>query len=343
MSRKEFDVNRSWIKFILSVCLLNALILTAFLTSTPSKSPAATWLTYGYQLKYKLAPITEKKALATLHLGSSKLSKSQCVACHGTMLDSSVSLHRIHLTSELLPGLACHDCHARIDLTPRGNTVVVKWVDEGFCKKCHSKFPGLDPGSPMKPEFFKEDCTTCHSGSHTFRHEQPYLSQIIAPRECPGCHGGRVLPWTPLHELPNWLRTHGPEALRVGKQSCFKCHDFGLKFCDNCHKTKPPSHLPRDQWLVTHPARAQADTRVCFTCHVAAFCKTCHVNHAANWRSDHPAYVLAHGSTTCLKCHSQTFCSSCHASGPSAASGVATPGIATPSTAASATATSSTP
>ena len=317
MAKKPFDVNKSWLKLFASVMLLNLLIFAAFLTSTPSKSPASTWATYGYQLRFKVAPITDKAQLAALHLGSANLSKAECVACHGTMLDSSVTLHRIHLTSELLPGLVCHDCHQRIDLTqPRnGNTVVVKWVNEGFCKKCHSAFPGLRPGSPMKPENFKEDCTTCHSGQHTFRHEQPYLSQIIAPKECPGCHGGRVLPWTPLHEQANWLQTHGPEALRVGTQSCFKCHDFGLKFCDNCHKVRPPSHSPRDEWLVNHPARAQADTRVCFTCHQASFCKKCHVNHQPNWVRDHPATVKAGGSTRCMQCHSQSFCSSCHASG----------------------------
>ena len=340
-AKKPFDVNKSWVKFILAVILLNVLIVTALLTSTPTTSPASTWMTYGFQLQYKFKPVTGKPELAALHLQSGSMPKAQCVACHGTMLDSSVSLHRIHLSSELLPGLQCHDCHAKIDLSPRGNTVVVRWVDESFCKKCHSKFPGLNPGSPMKPENFKEDCTTCHSGQHTFRHDQPYLSQIIAPKECPGCHGGRILPWTPLHERANWLQTHGPEALLVGKTSCYKCHDFGLKFCDTCHKLRPPSHTPRDQWLINHPAKAQADTRACFTCHQASFCKTCHVNHQPNWLADHPAYVRAGGSAKCLQCHSQTFCSSCHAtgsaSGSSAGAVPATPPSATPSATAATT------
>jgi len=325
MAAKRFDVNKSWMKLIGAVVLLDALILAALLTSTPSKSPASTWLTFGYQLRYKVAPVTDKKQLYALHLESSKLPKAQCVACHGTMLNSSVSLHRIHLTSELLPGLACHDCHQRIDLTPRSNTVYISWVNVTFCKKCHSRFPGLNPGSPMKPEFFEEDCTTCHSGNNTPAHAQPYLTQIIAPSECKGCHGGRVLPWQPGHELPTWVQQHGPVALAVGKQTCFKCHDFGLKFCDNCHKILPPSHQPRDQWLVNHPARAQADTRVCFTCHVAAFCKKCHVNHQPNWLSAHPAYVQQNGSTRCMQCHSQSFCSSCHASSATQGSASTTP------------------
>jgi len=315
MARKPFDVNKSWIKLILAMVLLNCLILAAFLTSTPQTTPASEWLTLAFQARYKLAPVADKKQLYALHLDSGKEPKAQCVACHGTMLNSSVTLHRIHLTSDLLIGLACHDCHQRIDLTPRGDTVYISWVNVAFCKKCHSRFPGLNPGSPMQPNFFNEDCTTCHSGDHTPAHAQPYLTQIIAPSECKGCHGGRVLPWQPGHDLPTWLKIHGQTALTVGTQTCFKCHDFGLKFCDNCHKIKPPSHLPRDQWLVTHPASAQADTRVCFTCHQANFCKTCHINHQPNWLHDHPATVQASGSTQCMRCHSQSFCSSCHASG----------------------------
>jgi hypothetical protein len=310
--KKKFDVNRSWIKFILATLLLNALILTAFVTSTPEKSPAFTWLTYAYQLRFRVAPVKDPAKLAAMHLQSLSQPKPECVACHGSMLDSKVALHRIHLTSELLPGLACHDCHRAIDLSKRSNVTVVKWVDVGFCKKCHSRFPGLDPNSPMKPENFSEDCTTCHTGSHAFRHEQPYLSQIIAPRECPGCHGGRVLPWTPLHEQPDWLKNHGPEALRVGTKSCLNCHDFGFQFCDSCHATKPPSHLPREQWLANHPDAARADTRGCFTCHKATYCKTCHVNHVPDWRQKHPAFVRANGDSTCTKCHSETFCSYCH-------------------------------
>ena len=72
MTTKKFDVNKTWMKLIGAVILLNALILAAFLTSTPSQSPASTWLTYGYQLRYKLAPITDKKQLAALHLDSGR-------------------------------------------------------------------------------------------------------------------------------------------------------------------------------------------------------------------------------------------------------------------------------
>lgn len=315
--RTALDINKAWLKLILASVLLNALILTGFFTSTPEHSSAAAWSVAAYKIRYRVAPIKDPAQLSDVHLNSSTVSKSQCVACHGDQLGSQIVLHRIHMKSELLPGLACNDCHQRVDLTARDNVSVTRWVDVGFCKKCHSKFPGQSPDSPMTPTDFEVDCTTCHSGGHAVRHEPLYLSQIIAPTECKGCHGGRVLPWTPLHERSDWLKTHGAEALRDGTKNCFQCHDFGLRFCDTCHAIKPPMHLPADQWKVNHPDAARADTRACYTCHKINFCKKCHVGHDVGWRDLHASFVQKRGTASCEKCHSLSFCSYCH-SGSSA-------------------------
>lgn len=304
------------VKLILASVLLNVLILTAVFTSTPEHSSASMWATAAYKVKFKLGPIDptkERAELSQLHLDSANISKAECVACHGDEFGSRVVLHRIHLKSELLPGLACHDCHQRVDLTARDNVVVTRWVNVGVCKQCHSKFPGLEPGSAMTPTDFQVDCTTCHTGNNAFRHEPRYLSQIIAPTECKGCHGGRVLPWTPLHERSDWLQTHGREALSVGTKNCFQCHDFGLKFCDTCHAKKPPMHLPADVWKSNHPDAARADTRACYTCHRINFCKRCHVGHDAGWVEQHSTFVLSKGTSSCDRCHSLSFCSYCHA------------------------------
>jgi hypothetical protein len=321
VTKRELSINKSLIRLILASVLLNALILTAFLTSTPERSAASTLATAAYKIRFRLVPIDpvrNKAELAQLHLNSAGASKSQCVACHGDEFDSPIVLHRIHLKSELLPGLACHDCHQRVDLTARGNVAMTRWVDVGFCKKCHSKFSGMTPGSAMKPADYDIDCTTCHSGGNAFRHEPPYLSQVIAPTECRGCHGGRVLPWTAKHEGSDWLKTHGAEALSVGTENCFQCHDFGLKFCDTCHAVKPPTHLPADRWKTNHPDAARADTRACYTCHKINFCKKCHVGHDPGWRELHPAFVTSKGTSSCEKCHSLSFCSYCHTGSSSA-------------------------
>ncbi|HEY3318059.1 MAG TPA: hypothetical protein VGK50_06520 [Coriobacteriia bacterium] len=312
--RKKF-LHKQWIKVLLASLLLNTLILAGMLTSSPTVSPASTWMTAVDTAVYKVRPVSGGQALADLHARASQLSKEQCMACHGTMIASKFTIHRLHLTSELLPGLVCHDCHKKISLEKRSNTHVVRLVDVGVCKKCHSPFPGLQPTSPMKPADFKADCTTCHSGKHAYRHDQPYLSHVIAPRECAGCHGGRVLPWTAAHEKDDWVAKHGKIALVVGKSTCMKCHELGFAFCNDCHSKKPPSHQPREMWLLQHQTAAKSSTPSCFTCHKPDFCKKCHVNHTANWRNEHFKFVIKNGADACLNCHSATFCETCHVSG----------------------------
>lgn len=315
---RKFDIRKSWLKLLAAGLLLNGLIVAGMLTGTPRVSPASTWMIAFDKSAYAVRPVAGGD-LDQLHANASQLSKEQCMACHGTMVGSKVPLHRIHLANELLPGLTCHDCHKKVSLEQRSNVKVVRMVDVSFCKKCHSPFPGLQPSSPMKPDDFKADCTTCHTGKSAYKHAQPYLSHVIAPRECAGCHGGRVLPWTPAHEQDNWIQVHGTDALKVGSQSCMKCHEQGLSFCDDCHKRRPPSHDPRSAWLADHKAAAKTDTRACFTCHKAEFCKKCHINHTPNWLSTHFNFVVKNGSEGCLTCHSETFCSTCHISGNNAA------------------------
>jgi len=315
--RRKF-LRKQFTKLLLASLLLNTMILLTMLTSSPKVSPASTWMTAVDQVGYKVHPASNQQDLVRLHADAKHLTKEQCMACHGTMIKSRLVLHRLHLTSELLPGLVCHDCHQSISLEKRSNLKSVRVVNVGFCKKCHSAFPGLKSSSAMKPDDFKADCTTCHSGKHAFKHAQPYLSQIVAPRECPGCHGGRVLPWTPKHERDDWVAAHGAVALQVGQQSCGKCHEYGLEFCADCHRKKPPSHQPRDLWLGEHQVRAKQDTRTCFTCHKADFCKKCHVNHTAGWRDRHFEYVVRNGNDMCRHCHSDSFCAGCHVNGGAA-------------------------
>lgn len=311
---KSYSWRSTFMKFLGASILLNALLVLVFATASPQASPVSAWAVAADKVWYKVSPVTDRASLEKLHAAAASLPPEQCIACHGTMLSSALRLHNIHLSSDLLPGLKCTDCHKKISLQQRSNRYVVRMVDVSFCKKCHSEFPGLAPNSPMQASDFKADCTTCHSGKAAYRHDATYLSQVIAPRECPGCHGGRVLPWTNAHEQSDWLSTHGPEALTTGSKACMKCHEFGLQFCDNCHKVRPPSHDPRDVWLSEHSTKAKADTRACFTCHKTDFCKKCHVNHQPDWLAQHPAVVRAQGTTSCLAvCHSRSWCSFCHA------------------------------
>jgi len=301
---------RIWLAIALIVLVVFA--LSAFRIASTGRSPTSTLATWFWRLDYWAFPIKDKAELAAVHLNASRGSREQCVACHQDKTSSKLVLHRIHLRSELLAKLKCHDCHRRVDITKRGNRAVVTWVDVGFCKKCHSAFPGLRPGSRMRPEYFESKCTTCHKGKRAPKHAQPYLLRVIPSSECKGCHGGRVLPSTARHEQSNWLQTHGTEALSSGADVCYQCHDFGLKFCDACHGNKPPSHLPAEQWRAIHPDAARADTRVCYSCHRLSFCKRCHLNHETGWMQKHPAFVHEQGDSSCRECHSKSACGYCH-------------------------------
>lgn len=309
--RRRDDMPRAKLKFLLSTVLLNILIVATFLTSSPKVSPASTWITAVDKVLYR-AGVKSSSDMRAIHLNSSKMSKEECIACHGNKKDSKMRLHNIHLTSELLPGLQCNNCHDKIELGAKSNVKVVHVVNVGFCKKCHSKFPGLSPNSPMKPIDAQADCKTCHSGKHAFRHAQPYLSQVIASRECIGCHGGRVLPWVPQHEKDSWVQEHGKIALG-NEERCMKCHEYGLQFCKTCHSKRPPSHVPADNWRTSHMKFAKTDTRACFTCHEAEkFCKKCHLGHTPNWLNNHYKVVLDNGAEMCQRCHGVKFCEGCH-------------------------------
>ena len=129
---------------------------------------------------------------------------------------------------------------------------------------------------------------------------------------------GRVLgiPLTRVNEVtsmvPEELHITLEAALEKGDESCFECHDFGLKFCDTCHDQTPPSHLPAGQWRARHPDAARADTRACRTCHELAFCSKCHLSHEEGWIGRHPSLVQEQGTDSCWRCHSRSFCSFCH-------------------------------
>lgn len=311
MARRD-EAFKAKLKLLLATLVFNSFVVATFLTSSPRVSPASTWITAVNKVFYATG-IKSSSDLKALHLNASSLSKEDCKACHGDMRASKVPLHKMHLTSELLPGLQCHDCHNKIELGGKSNVKVVQVVNVGFCKKCHSSWPGNDPKSPMKPIDAKADCKTCHSGKHAFRHAQPYLSQVIASRECFGCHGGRVLPWVPQHEKPTWVQEHGKIAL--GKEErCMKCHEYGLLFCKSCHEKRPPSHFPKDNWRTQHKYQAREDTRICMTCHdLGKFCRKCHLTHTLNWRSKvHFNVVMKEGPDICQKCHSAVFCEGCH-------------------------------
>lgn len=302
----------TWVRVFVALVLYASLGFAAHQYVLSTDHPLDRVASQAWRLNYWAFPLEDAAELGALHENAADESRAQCVACHGDKADSKLPLHRIHLRSELMREVACHECHQRVELATRDNRTMVTWVDVGFCKKCHSAFPGEHAGSKMKPADYEADCLTCHSGEQAAKHEAHYLPRDIPETECKGCHGGRALPWTPRHESDDWLQAHGEEALETGTEDCFQCHDFGLKFCDDCHGARPPSHTPAERWLGTHVDEARADTRVCYTCHRTSFCKKCHLNHEDGWMENHPAFVRDSGDISCRECHSISACGYCH-------------------------------
>lgn len=307
---------RGKMRLLAASLALNGLIVATFVTSSPQVSPASNWIVATKRFLYS-AGIKPSSDIYGIHSDSRLLAPEDCVACHGTMKQSDMQLHRIHLASEIA-SFKCQDCHDRISIEPKSNEKVVHMVNVGFCKKCHSKFAGLNPNSAMKPVDFLADCTRCHTGDHQPKHAQSYLipATTISKRECPGCHGARILPWTPEHEKPTWISKHGAVALSMGRTECMACHSHGLRFCNSCHEKRPPLHNPKDTWLARHSERARQDTRVCLACHASKFCERCHRRHTSGWQLRHSVVVVKNGSETCRNCHSVLFCEGCHTKGP---------------------------
>jgi hypothetical protein len=297
---------------VAALLVLVAFAVYVFRTGDQQQRTVRSSAAWAWSLIYEAFPVEDEQELAGLHEDPARSMRTRCVACHGDKLDSELPVHRIHVTSELLADLACPDCHTDVELGVRGATNAPSWVDVGFCVECHSAFPGSLPGSHMCSEDFSKECVECHVDDLAPVHDKPYLPSDIPDSECTGCHGARALPWTSSHESDDWLELHGVEALASGDDECFACHDFGLKFCDDCHAEKPPSHEPSEQWRIDHPDAAQTDTRVCYTCHETTWCKECHVNHEDGWMDNHPLFVEEHGDESCTECHSLSACTFCH-------------------------------
>lgn len=204
-------------------------------------------------------------------------------------IKSPYNLKEIHKNSGKLPREECIACHGDMKTSklPLHRMHLTTTLAKFSCPDCHDRIE-LDKASPER-------------------------AVHVAPRECKGCHGGRVLPWRPEHTKDDWVQVHGKIALE-DSQKCMSCHEYGLAFCKDCHSKKPPSHKPKDIWLGKHQVKAKEDTRTCLACHKTDFCKKCHMGHTPDWQLNHYKYVLKEGTKMCQNCHSAIFCESCHTS-----------------------------
>ena len=99
----------------------------------------------------------------------------------------------------------------------------------------------------------------------------------------------------------------------TGNESCFACHDFGLKFCDTCHTKKPPSHLPADRWKNDPPRRRPRRHPRLLHVPQARLLPPLPPQPRGGLEGEAPdVSSKSEGSDSCLRCHSRSFCSYCH-------------------------------
>jgi hypothetical protein len=148
-----------------------------------------------------------------------------------------------------------------------------------------------------------EDCYSCHhvldETAASWKTDHPKVVQETGANgcleachsadQCRQCHTTGVRPTftglatetglkaiEALHVKDDWIKRHGPEALKAGQDKCMKCHVSDGE-CRDCHTTRPESHGPTDSWIGQHKNVAKAvDEPRCLTCHKKPWCEDCH-------------------------------------------------------------------
>ncbi len=156
---------------------------------------------------------------------------------------------------------ACQRCHTTYrQVSPAGDLLIPHKAHVQVlgmqCVTCHGNLVH----SPNKRGFNRpemEACLTCHNGD-------------TASNKCTDCHTRKQTPDS--HDRKDWLLVHGKMA---SSQECGKCHDWTPKYCQECHKQRPASHV--GNWKKNHGPEAKTRGNGCLVCHdKTKFCGECH-------------------------------------------------------------------
>lgn len=246
-----------------------------------------------------------------------------------------IPLHFNH-GQHLQLGMACTECHASIGTSRRA-------ADNNFprgasCDRCHGKQHPKPRDEPAK-------CGLCHAKvdasdrvTASLRAPKPMLHfnhelHAKVGSACEDCHGDMTkVRLATTAQLPE-------------EKDCLTCHDgFGATDrCGACHPTEAsgrlqvramdrramPSLVPRggSSWGVGHDlsfvedhgAQAQANAKLCESCHDETMCTDCHAGSIRPLRIHSGDFITTHAldsrgrTNDCQACHrTQTFCLGCH-------------------------------
>lgn len=254
---------------------------------------------------------------------------------------------------EPIPNDNCQSCHSlQRRMTPRGDINIPhdKHIKGRVtCVECHSgvahggiaerqltiggDFTKWNPDlarlemNPKNTSINMRTCLTCHRDRG-------------AKVRCEACHTEIVEP--PSHDESDWLKTHGPLAIRDIK-GCDRCHSYtrpaglvpeqgkateyarGNSFCVECHGKRPAGHTGR--WKQDHSRTGPEAKQGCLTCHsnqmpgsyepvvAKTYCSACHIQRHRNFnRANHPISLPMKAVIVpvCTQCHSTRTCGQCH-------------------------------
>lgn len=294
----------------------------------------ATLGTAWYRSAVGLLPDDEKTELIFSHRLHVVEQELECSDCHDRAATSEVG------TDNLIPDMdVCSDCHD-VD-------------DDNECGTCHSNpddpkaAPRIEEYSPVfsHKKHLEADlaCENCHADIPQAEvpgvvagilpgmvqcldcHDQHAVSSV----ECTLCHG-KDENLVPDNHTPDFIHAHSDLArtqqMTGLDKTCQTCHD--TNFCQDCHEGDNLDNFSHPQnFEFTHAMNAQADERLCITCHTdRQFCVDCHNANLIMPQSHVPGFVnqvdgglhqfeAANDIETCMSCHNsnaEEICQPCH-------------------------------
>jgi len=259
----------------------------------------------------------------------------ECIDCHEDAEDSEVGADNLLPTKEL-----CSDCHDEVE-------------DEDECSMCHSNLadpqplPKIVDFSPVfsHKKHIESDlaCDNCHAGiadaEFSGEGELPGMVQCldchdqhaVTSVECTTCHGPKE-DLVPDNHSPDFIHAHSDLARTSmptdGDKTCQTCHD--TNYCQDCHEGDNLDNVTHPlNFDLTHALDAQANERLCVSCHSdREFCVDCHNDNFVLPRTHVPGFVNSvdgglhafeaeNDIETCMSCHNsnaEEICQPCHGS-----------------------------
>jgi hypothetical protein len=266
--------------------------------------------------------------------------------------------HRLHVVDE---DLECSDCHDGASDSELGtdNLLPEKELcadcheveDEDECSMCHSNLsdpqllPRIDDFSPIFSHklHLESDlaCESCHSETADAEfsgagmlpgmvqcldcHDQHAVTSV----ECTLCHSPEEN-LIPNNHSPDFIHAHSDLArtstLTDGDKTCQTCHD--TNFCQDCHEGDNLDNVTHPlNFEFTHALEAQANERLCVSCHAEReYCVDCHNANQVLPYSHVPGFVnnadgglhafeASNDIESCMSCHNsnaEEICQQCH-------------------------------